>query len=495
MNCLKTIFVMMFILPLTASSVCKNNILTSNLVSKSSRKCLNNIEHSNYTCEDEFETKNIANRINSECYFIDQDGTYTDCKESIREETTILSNDDEIMLASSVDSNENNNTFSNASTVYSVASNSIGFYGLYIGWWASIHQASDIDYYAYDVIMNGTLKVDVSNIPSGCDYDLKIYRMGNSLSSSCDDAEQIASSAHSSNNSESISIMVTPGTYYAKVYPYNSSYDSENYYHIEFTITDGRSYSDGHYNISSHKSNGDLAAIWKSDFDPCSQTIAYANVDGAKVQFNNYDNYPMIRHLADTYDESKDIDYVCLYVWNLDLRKAIYYIASELYDLITNQYADGNQTLNNVAIYANGTAIILSVAGVIIGSVPVVGTIIGVSSLVASIAGIIFDSLNSSFKATINENENYFIALKQAMEVGTGTSNSEIVMMRIRYRFTHDNFLWFVTSRYIDMHQIYRNTDSYLYDSGVIDFYHEGSPINGSITGIGNADDLEDVLK
>lgn len=495
MNYLKKLFVMMFICPLPASSVCNNNISTFNLVSKNSIKHLNNIDRSNYSYEDEFETKNIANGINSECYFIDQDGTYTDCKDSISEETTILSNGDEIMLTSSMDANENNNSFSSASTVYSVSSNSIGFYGLYISWWASIHEASDIDYYAYDVIMNGTLKVDVSNIPSGCDYDLKIYRMGNSLSSFCDDAELVASSTHGSNNSERISITVTPGTYYAKVYPYNSSYDSENYYHIEFTITDGRSYSEGHYNISSHKSNGDLAAIWKSDFDPCSQTITYANVEGAKVQFNNYDNYPMIRHLADTYDESKDIDYVCLYVWDLDLRKAIYYIASELYDLITNQYANGNQTLNNITIYANGTAIILSVAGLIVGSVPVVGTIIGVSSLVASIASLIFDSLNSSFNATVNEIENYFIALKQAMEVGRGTSDSEIVMMRIRYRFTHDNFLWFVTSRYIDMHQIYRNTDSYLYDSEVIDFYHEGSPINGSITGIRNADDLEDVLK
>ena len=107
-----------------------------------------------------------------------------------------------------------------------------------------------------------------------------------------------------------------------------------------------------------------------------------------------------LHHFADTYDESKDIDYVCHYVWNLDLRKTIYYIASELYDLITNQYANGNQPLNNVTIYANGTTIILSVAGAIIESVPVVGTIIGVSSLIASNAEIILDSINSSFKAT-----------------------------------------------------------------------------------------------
>lgn len=250
MNYLKKLFVMMFICPLPASSVCNNNISTFNLVSKNSIKHLNNIDRSNYSYEDEFETKNIANGINSECYFIDQDGTYTDCKDSISEETTILINGDEIMLTSSMDANENNNSFSSASTVYSVSSNSIGFYGLYISWWASIHEASDIDYYAYDVIMNGTLKVDVSNIPSGCDYDLKIYRMGNSLSSSCDDAELVASSTHGSNNSESISITVTPGTYYAKVYSYNSSYDSEviDFYHegspINGSITDIRNADD-----------------------------------------------------------------------------------------------------------------------------------------------------------------------------------------------------------------------------------------------------------
>lgn len=91
---------------------------------------------------------------------------------------------------------------------------------------ANIHTASNPDFYKFYVNTNSTVRVDLTNIPSSCDYDLQLYNSSGSV---------IASSANGSNNNESIYATLPSGTYYAYVYPY-SGYSSV-YYRLQVSST------------------------------------------------------------------------------------------------------------------------------------------------------------------------------------------------------------------------------------------------------------------
>lgn len=85
--------------------------------------------------------------------------------------------------------------------------------------YANLHSESDIDYYKFSISTQSDFSLSLTNIPAERDYDLRLYN--SSLSS-------IASSLHSDNSDESITIILDPGTYYIKVYSYRG-FSSSNY--------------------------------------------------------------------------------------------------------------------------------------------------------------------------------------------------------------------------------------------------------------------------
>ncbi len=106
------------------------------------------------------------------------------------------------------DSYEPNNSFEEAK---SISSNDIIT--------ATIHQASDLDYYKFDI--NETSDTEISlAVPSNKDYDIAVY---NSLH------QIIGSSLRGAGLEESISLHISPGTYYVYVYGYSGSYSSSPY--------------------------------------------------------------------------------------------------------------------------------------------------------------------------------------------------------------------------------------------------------------------------
>jgi hypothetical protein len=74
------------------------------------------------------------------------------------------------------------------------------------------------DYHKIEVSNSGTLKVDLSNIPQGTDYDLYLYDSNNPV--------PIAESTQT-NDSECIQYDVLPGFYYLRVFPYQGRSDDE----------------------------------------------------------------------------------------------------------------------------------------------------------------------------------------------------------------------------------------------------------------------------
>ncbi|MCL1809392.1 MAG: pre-peptidase C-terminal domain-containing protein [Clostridiales bacterium] len=84
---------------------------------------------------------------------------------------------------------------------------------------ANIHTASDVDYYKFTISKASNATIDLTNIPSGCNYDLRLY---NSTGT------QISSSANSGNNPEKITATLNAGTYYIYVCSW-SGYSNSNY--------------------------------------------------------------------------------------------------------------------------------------------------------------------------------------------------------------------------------------------------------------------------
>jgi pimeloyl-ACP methyl ester carboxylesterase len=110
--------------------------------------------------------------------------------------------------ASGADSYENNNSFEAATGV-----NKTGTY------YGNIPYSTDTDYYRLSVPLRSSFKLDLSNIPTGTDYDVKVFDANQNL---------VDYSMYAGTTAESLSLSLNPGNYYVEVYPYTGS-SASNY--------------------------------------------------------------------------------------------------------------------------------------------------------------------------------------------------------------------------------------------------------------------------
>lgn len=429
---------------------------------------------------DEYEFNHDVMTCNGSFYYTrDEKGRWIDIKE--HEKTS---------LAVTKDNYEDNNSFSKAAVALDATIYKKSFSNIYTVLGGSIHSKNDVDFYSYDAWGNGKLEVTLKDIPEECDYDIELYRMGNALNSSCDSSEIVGSSKHTSNQDEKISIDVIPGTYFLKVFSYKG-FDEKNKYQLSFSFKDCEEEGKGKFDINEAKEKGEIAALWKSDFMPCSQNITNHSLEKSYIKYTNYDNYPLIKHLADTYGEQEDTDYMCLYIWDNNLKKLIRYFATEMLNVIDTKYKNGDPVLNNFTWYYEKKSIILSVAGTVIGSfkfeaTQIIGGTLAWCSLIYGGIAKFLESFNTKYKIASSDLKEYFNFLKVSME-----NTNDTVMMKIRYRFTKE---WL--TRYIDVHQTYRNSDVTVYNDDIVTSYeHIGSSMSGKVYGIATMDKLAELLK
>ncbi len=150
--------------------------------------------------------------------------------------------------------------------------------------YGDIHTSSDIDYFYFNLIYESTVIIRLDNIPSGNDYDLKLYNESKSL---------LGSSTLGSNSSEKIEKVLQPGKYYIKIYSYYG-YSSSNYKLSveEFGAPTPFSQSDG--------------ASW--DYDP-EKSYNYLQHHEYKVRTILYINYnqSLYNEIMDVINLHKDI--------------------------------------------------------------------------------------------------------------------------------------------------------------------------------------------
>ncbi len=461
---------------------------------------------------DKFENKNVCDEnIDVERKYFNEKGEVFTIKNEII-------NDNANVSPVYTDANENNDSFAEASIVYTAGQDN-GHYGNYVSWWATISQKTsgwwlwekkyvDKDFYAFDVTVTGTLEVGLKNIPADCDYDLRIYKLDNTINTDCNnldfDKSECRISMHNGNEDEYIKITdATPGTYYAVVYAFlDKTWNNDEPYQIWFQQTQNTSKSNSYYNIDSGRSNNDLGAIWTSDYKPLGITPTTLTNSNAKVYFNNYDKYPFIRNLSNRY-RNEDLMYAKLYVWDVATRAAIYEVLNRILSIVNsyNQWEDNQQNKFNIVV--NSASVGLSIAGYIIAwismndlalavaaTISSLGLAVASASLVISLAVFVATfTMKSPFDITKANLREYLINAKAGFEVGRGSNNQQVVTLKFRYHFGNDN------GNYFDYSPIYRNDDKNLYNDTSINYIDPNSCINGSVIGFKTIDDIQGYLK
>ena len=225
----------------------------------------------------------------------------------------------------------------------------------------------------------------------------------------------------------------------------------------------------------------------------------------AKYRFDSYKNYPYITHLYDKYNgQDKDIEYARIYIWDVNVRAAIYAVAQELLNQIDEKLNDKLDEINKVNMSINGASIVVSfgsialsianLANIAVSITGPLGLAVSISSTVIIVVGQFFSAyFNSDYTSKLRDFRDFLINLKAAIEVSRYSTNKEVVMMRFRYRFGSE-FDW-GTKYYIDFHPVYRISDTNLYNSNYIGYISDESPINGTVHGFKNASQISSYLR
>lgn len=85
---------------------------------------------------------------------------------------------------------------------------------------ATIHKTNDVDYYKLTNYPGGVLTINLTNIPSGTNYNLELYNSSNS---------RVAYSLNSGTTNEVINYSANAGTYYIKVFSANGASSKSSY--------------------------------------------------------------------------------------------------------------------------------------------------------------------------------------------------------------------------------------------------------------------------
>lgn len=449
-----------------------------------------NLENIDPLATDEFENKSILAGKQSRIEYTDDSGL-----QIIKEFDKV---NEEYLISPLSDSNEDNDSFSKATCIraakgthyYSMRTSARGTISQKSGMWGKKY--IDTDFYYIDVILTGRIEIVLSSIPEYCDYDLRLYRQPNTINSKSDSCEIISTSARTYNADESIIVDVSAGTYYIQVYSYgDQTWNNGEYYNMNISVAENQEYEDMIYNIPAGKKSGDLGAFWVSDFAPMGIMPTGISNDTTRTYYNCYDTYPMIRNLASTY-KNQDFTYAVLYIWNLEVRTAIYKIAEKVLNYM-EEYSEWQDNKNKtVNMLFNASGIILSIGSMTSIFSPVsVG--LGIAGLATSVVGIVVNHfMPSAWDVKKSNLREYLINLKAAMEVGNGTSSEEVVMMKIKYHFS-DKFDW-GTKRFIDYAPKFENTNN-LYNENEIKAHIMGQPLMGKTFGIKSIEDIEGWIK
>ncbi len=458
---------------------------------------------------DDFETLNHAEQ--SENYYcVSEDSTG-----EILSETSNAGRDF-INTASFDDQKENNDSFAEASAIYKAGTDVGGVYWHSVTVRATISQKSqgwlfkkyyiDKDFYSFDMVSVGTLTIDLTEIPSDCDYDLRVYKLSNSVSTSYEELDfnnpnhiYAQSKSGGVGQNEHIEITdATPGTFYIVVYSYQDNYyDDNNPYKLVVQEQVNTKRTNTKYFINSGRSAGQKFALWKSDYDPLGIPAFSTDDENARIAFSNYDKYPMIRHLSDKYTNGTNCNYAVMYVWDVETRRYLHSLFNAMLQSLNGKFFDGygneinhkEEAEETFDIVYNSVGVAVAVAGLVGNFIPVLGWAASTISFAMSIFSLVRSCTKSHFIITKRQFRDYLINIVSALEVGTGSNSDEVVMVKFQYRSYVEN-----GTRYLDWSPILDVSNGNRYNDDTITWQIDGSGIDGTVRGFSTKTEIDMFL-
>lgn len=417
------------------------------------------------------------------------------------------------------DYKEDNDSFQNASPLFSVGDYQVDKINITRYYYATISQKKtsiypwakkyvDKDFYSFDVTSNGVLAIDLTNIPENCDYDLRLYKQEDTPNSKTNEINFDLPIAFSNKecSDEHIAVNSVPGTYYAVVFSFlDKTFDNDHPYKITMTQKANTSLNSFSYDIAKGKENGDVAALWLSQYKPLGITpVTLQDTDSSKLKINNYEDYPFIRHLADKNNSIDNyVNYAVLYIWDLKTKAIISAIAKQLVEKLMKDNRLENDAQYKTNIRNSTEGLVLSIESVSISTISLVCTIAEVSAFLGPL-GLMFDltsfalaveglilalNNNSKFIATKQDIIAFLVSMQQTFSVGNGSDANEVKMLRLRYHFDNND-----KEHILNWSPAYSASDYNFYNSNTIFSNIEHSDISGSLSGIKNADDIKKLL-
>ncbi len=370
--------------------------------------------------------------------------------------------------------------------------------------WGLIKKDIDEDYYRFDVLGNANLCVNL-NVPTNLDYDLELYQFANVRYAKKDDIVLLKRSAWLYDNNEEISIEITPGTYYLRVYAYENNYSATQYYtlagNIQYTAT-AQSIVDLKYN------KGAKAALWISDYDPygISPLSSFEKVEVGYRQYNlNAENYIPLEYHQNPFNIylDGDIEQATFYLWDDEWREEIYAFLVELEKGLREQ-VDENAELKFELEKANdivggvstGLGVILSIISVgeklqkFINILSVTNTLLPVS-----VSSLLMFAYPQAYDTTQYYHLAHIHNLIVAFERSLNPNSNEVIRVTSSYSntSTYDSYIG-QTNYYCDFTPKY-NYDGYSTTADLIDSCSSQTVFRGHTYAISNADDFELALR
>ena len=366
--------------------------------------------------------------------------------------------------------------------------------------WGLIKKEVDEDYYCFIVYGKALVTINLSNIPSGCDYDLELYSHDNTKYAEEEQVTFVKRSNNRGTNDENITTSILPGVYYIRINSYDNSFDAQSEYCLSLNVD----YNYEDVSISKLRyCKGVEAALWVSDYDPfnikafTSHTkdpvgIVTSSADYSTNKFGN----PLFQYIND----NTEIKHASLYIWDLNLRRALYEIINISIDELQAEILDNKKYKLGIDITSEIVNGISTITSVVLMFVPddisktkkikldILGFVTTISpSLLECIFNVI---MPESLIETKSNYLNYLNVLAAALECNDATNDQEVIKIDSNYKIVTEKVVGIEqTNYYVDFSPSVQS--NYLYNSDIISSFQSGAKFNGTIYPLKNLNDID----